>query len=241
MKTKNILIIPTYNEISNIQALLTRLSTVREKIKIDILFVDDNSPDGTAGLIKKFQAHDNSIRLLSRKGKEGLGKAYIAGFKWAINKGYDVLCQMDADLSHRPEHLSGMLQALTTSDFVIGSRYVPGGGVVGWSLNRKLLSRVGSLYAQTVLGCPIHDMTGGFNMWRVSVLESIELDKLFSTGYSFQIEMKYRAYLKGYSFKEIPIVFEDRVDGQSKMSKAIMKEAFMNVIKLRLRKNLLKS
>lgn len=224
---KKLVIIPTYNEIENMKALLPALLELPEVF--DILVVDDSSPDKTADFVREFSQSHPRVNLLLRKQKNGLGQAYIAGFKWGLEKNYDALIEMDADFSHRPEDLVKILQALETNDVVIGSRYVPGGATVNWGFIRKLISRGGGVYSRMILGYPVQDWTGGFNGWRAQVLKDIGLETIRSNGYSFQIELKYKAQKCGYKVKEVPIVFEDRRVGQSKMSLKIVLEAFYKV------------
>lgn len=228
---KTLIIVPTYNERENIAPLIEALLGLGKGYHI--LVVDDNSPDGTADVVRALMAKQPEIQLLSRAGKEGLGKAYIAGFKWGLEKGYDALVEMDADFSHRPLDLVPLLEKLNDHDFAIGSRYVPGGRTVNWGLLRKIISRGGSFYSRIILGFPVNDWTGGFNAWKRQVLEGIGLDTVRSNGYSFQIELKYKALKKGFRGAESPIVFEDRRVGQSKMSFKIVIEAFYRVWLLR--------
>ena len=195
--------------------------------------MDDGSPDGTGKLADEIAQKNPRLHVLHRKEKKGLGPAYIAGFRWGFENGYDQLVEMDADFSHHPRFLPTMLSLLNQYDFVMGSRYVAGGGTVNWGLVRKIISRGGSLYARLVLGAPIRDFTGGFNGWNRKVLETIQLETLEAGGYSFQIELKYRAFKKGFKFKEFPILFEDRRVGLSKMSSKIVIEALSLVPKMR--------
>ena len=232
-----IIVIPTYNEIDNIEIILEKIFTLESEV--DILIVDDNSPDKTYEKVQELidaNLYQKRLNLVIRQNKEGLGKAYIEGFKWALAKSYKYIIEMDADLSHNPKYLSDFLQNIKHYDLVIGSRYVDGGGVVNWSLLRKLISFGGSLYSRVILGINIKDVTGGFKCFRREVLESINLDKLITTGYAFQIEMNYRTAIMGFKIKEIPIIFEDRVAGKSKMSKKIFAEALLKVLVLRLHK-----
>lgn len=232
---KSLIIIPTYNECDNIEDLIFSIFKKLKQISAHVLVIDDNSPDGTGEVVKKLikiQYRDN-LFLMQREKKLGLGTAYIKGFKWGLQRGYDLFIEMDADFSHKPSYLTEMIKLSGTYDFVIGSRYVNYGGVEGWSKLRKLISKGGSLYAKAILFCPIHDLTGGYNLWNRKVLLNIDLDNIISEGYSFQIEMKYRAYKKGFKFFEYPIIFEDRAIGKSKMSKKIMLEAIITVWKLR--------
>lgn len=224
---KKLVIIPTYNELENMKALLPVLLGLPESF--DILVVDDSSPDGTAPFVSDFAKTHTRVNLLLRQQKNGLGQAYIAGFKWGIEKNYDALVEMDADFSHRPEDLVKLLQALENHPVVVGSRYVPGGATVNWGMIRKMISRGGGVYSRLILGYPVQDWTGGFNGWHTQVLRDIGLDSIRSNGYSFQIELKYKAQRCGYKVKEVPIVFEDRRVGQSKMSLRIVLEAFYKV------------
>ncbi len=228
---KKLVIIPTYNEIENMKQLLPILMKLDSQF--DVLVVDDNSPDGTAAFVEKFRSENSRVHILNRAQKQGLGKAYIAGFKWGLEKNYDVLTEMDADFSHAPVHLVQILKAIETTDVVIGSRYVLGGGTVNWSLLRKIISRGGSLYSRIILGYPINDWTGGFNSWKKEVFEKINLDTIQSNGYSFQIELKYKALKNNFKILELPIIFEDRRVGQSKMSLKIVLEAFYKVWMIR--------
>lgn len=224
---RKLVIIPTYNELENMRSLLPALMQLDEKF--DVLVADDSSPDKTADFISEFAKSNPRVHLLLRKQKNGLGQAYIAGFKWGLQNNYDALIEMDADFSHRPEDLVKILQALETEDVVIGSRYVSGGQTINWGVIRKMISRGGGIYSRMILGYPVQDWTGGFNGWRAQVLKDIGLDTIKSNGYSFQIELKYKAQKNNYKVKEIPIVFEDRRVGQSKMSLKIVIEAFYKV------------
>ncbi len=227
-----LIVIPTYNEIENLGPITTEVLK-RTPEGVHILVVDDGSPDGTGALADRLSEADPRVHVLHRTQKQGLGPAYIAGFRWGFSQGFDQLIEMDADFSHHPSFLPTMLNLLKEHDFVIGSRYVDGGGTVNWGLLRKIISRGGSLYSRMVLGAPIRDFTGGFNGWNRRVLEGIDLDTLEAGGYSFQIELKYRAFRKGFRFKEFPILFEDRRVGKSKMSSRIVIEALSLVPKLR--------
>ena len=233
---KLLVIIPTYNEIDNISKIVPEVFNVLPE-NAGILIVDDGSPDGTAKAVKEMQkTYSERLSLLERKEKSGLANAYITGFKWGFENGYDVLCEMDADFSHKPEYLPQLYEAIQTNDVAIGSRNIKGGAVEGWSALRNFISKGGSLYSRMVLGCPVKDLTGGFNMWRKDALEKIGLDTIISKGYSFQIEMKYSTYKLGFKIKEVPIIFVDRTEGTSKMSSGIFGEAFWGVMKLKLRK-----
>ena len=230
---KKMIIIATYNEKDNIEKILAE---VYENVPdVHVLVIDDNSPDKTYEIVESLAAtkYSGKLFLIKRAGKLGLGTAYVAGFNWGLARDYDVIGQMDADFSHNPKYLPSMFEALKTYDLVLGSRYVAGGGVVNWSLKRKLISRGGSLYAKIILGLPQNDLTGGFKCFRREVLETIDVNQLKSTGYSFQIETTYKTYLNGFKIKEIPIIFEDRVLGVSKMSGNIFKEAILMVLALR--------
>lgn len=232
---KKLIVIPTYNEIKNIEELLREIFEVDNEAHV--LIVDDNSPDGTGKLIDDLIAKDTfggKLSVMHRAGKLGLGTAYIEGFSYGMDKGYDVFLSMDADFSHNPEYLPEIFENMKTYDLVLGSRYVKGGGVKDWPLLRRLISRGGNIYAQIVLLSKIRDLTGGFNCYHKKFLEKINLKSIVSKGYCFQIEMKFRHALLGCKIKEVPIVFTDRVLGASKMSGSIFKEAVLNVIKLSL-------
>lgn len=226
-----LVVVPTYNEQANIDPLLDGIGN--HAPQVHVLFVDDNSTDGTAASIRARMAGDpDKIFLLERERKLGLGTAYITGFRWALARHYDGVIEMDADLSHRPQDLAVLLNALNTHPVVIGSRYVKGGGTENWELSRRLISRLGSLYAGIILRLNVRDLTGGFNAWRRDVLEAISIDTVRSEGYSFQIELKYRAYLAGFPLVELPITFVERRAGQSKMSGRIVLEAIGRVWQL---------
>ncbi len=233
ISSRLLIIIPTYNEVQNIKELIAEIRKYLSDC--GLLIVDDNSPDGTANTVKEMQRHDKNIYLIQRDGKLGLASAMKIGFRWGLNHGYEYLCEMDADLSHNPRCLKKFIENIDDYDFVIGSRYIPGGGVMNWPLGRRILSKLGSLYARSILSAPLSDFTGGFNMWRRKVLEDIDLDTIKSEGYGFLIEMKYKAYRKGFSFLEVPIIFEDRTRGVSKISKTIILEAIWKVPLFRLR------
>ena len=230
----HLIIIPTYNERDNVEKLLELITQTDHEAHV--LIVDDNSPDRTYEVIEGLMQakYPGKLHLLKRAGKLGLGTAYIAGFKWALARDYDYIFEMDADFSHDPKYLPDFLTAIKTHDLVLGSRYVPGGGVKNWGLVRKFISQGGSFYARTILGLPLRDLTGGFKCFRREVLAAIDLDNIKSNGYSFQIEMTYRASRKGFRIAETPIVFEDRQVGQSKMSRKIFFEAVLMVWRLRL-------
>jgi dolichol-phosphate mannosyltransferase len=224
--------IPTYNERDNVSAIAR--AVVAADPRVDVLIVDDNSPDGTGQLAERLSVIEPRIHVLHRPSKQGLGRAYLHAFEWALQRGYQYVLEMDADFSHDPRYIPKFLNATERgADLVLGSRYVSGGGTLNWGFFRKLVSRGGSLYARRVLGIRIRDLTGGFKCFRRQVLESINLPAVRSTGYAFQIELTYRALRKGFKVVEIPIVFEDRRVGQSKMSRKIFLEALVMVWKLR--------
>jgi len=220
-------VVPTYNEAGTIGEVIARL--LASTPDVDILVADDNSPDGTGKLADDIAAHEQRVRVLHRPGKAGLGPAYVAGFKDALARGYDAVIEMDADLSHSPEDVPRLIEAATTADVVLGSRYAPGGGTRNWSKNRERLSRVGNAYARVALRVPVHDATAGFRIYRREVLEELPLDEVSSAGYGFQIEMLWRAWLAGFKVVEIPIIFTERREGVSKMSRAIVAEALKNI------------
>jgi len=229
---KSLVIVPTYNELENLPKLIPAVLSQDESIHI--LIVDDGSPDGTGKYVKEEMKKNDRVHLLEREKKMGLGTAYLAGFKYALQNNYDIVFEMDADFSHDPNELKNFLIAVKENDLVLGSRYINGVRVLNWPMSRLLLSFFASVYTRIITGMPIKDATGGFKCFRRSVLESIDLDKVKSNGYSFQIEMTFKAYCKGFKIKEIPIVFIDRVKGKSKMSKKIVREAVIMVWKLRL-------
>ena len=227
-----LVIIPTYNERENLKSLCDQVLTALPSA--DLLVVDDNSPDGTGQLADELAAQNPRIQVLHRSGKLGLGTAYIAGFRYALSKHYEFVFEMDADFSHDPVYLPALLGAAKDgAGVVIGSRRVPGGGTENWGLSRQLISAGGSLYARTILGLDVRDLTSGFKCFRREVLAAIDLDAVRSNGYSFQIEMTYRAVRKGFSVAEVPIIFIDRRAGQSKMSSKIFAEAMGMVWRLR--------
>jgi len=223
--------LPTYNEKDNVVPITAAILAATPDV--EVLVIDDNSPDGTGRLADDVAARESRVHVLHRLGKEGLGKAYLAGFDWALSRGYDYVLEMDADFSHDPARLPAMLEAIRDADLVLGSRNIPGGGTVNWSPIRKLISRGGSFYARTILGIPVRDLTGGFKCFRRQVLEAIDLPTVECSGYAFQIELTYRAIRKGYRVREIPIVFVDRRVGQSKMSRRIVLEALSKVWSIR--------
>jgi dolichol-phosphate mannosyltransferase len=226
-----LIVIPTYNERENLPRLLDAVHAALPTA--EVLIVDDNSPDGTGALADAHAAEHPHVHVMHREGKQGLGTAYLAGFRWALAREYSHIFEMDADFSHPPDRLQALLEATETADFALGSRWVRGGGTEGWPLKRRLLSRGGSLYARTVLGVGVRDLTGGFKCFRRKVLETIDLDGVQTVGYGFQIELTWRALEAGFEVVEIPITFVDRVAGKSKMSGSIVMEALGVVWKLR--------
>lgn len=232
----NLVIIPTYNEKENIEAIITAVMEL--PIEYHVLVIDDGSPDGTASIVKDLMSnqYDGKLHLVERSGKLGLGTAYIAGFKWAIEHNYDYIFEMDADFSHNPQDLLKLYDACANqgADLAIGSRYVSGVNVVNWPMGRVLMSYFASKYVRFVLGMKVHDTTAGFVCYRREVLETIELDKIRFKGYAFQIEMKFTAYKCGFKIQEVPIIFVNRVLGTSKMSGGIFSEALLGVIRLKL-------
>ncbi|MFI9045638.1 polyprenol monophosphomannose synthase [Streptomyces sp. NPDC053427] len=222
-----LVIIPTYNEAENIKPIVSRVrSAVPEA---HVLIADDNSPDGTGKLADELAAEDEQVHVLHRKGKEGLGAAYLAGFQWGTDNGYGVLVEMDADGSHRPEELPRLLTALKGADLVLGSRWVPGGRVVNWPKSREFLSRGASAYSRALLDVPIRDVTGGFRAFRVETLKGLGLEEVASAGYCFQVDLARRAVRAGFHVVEVPITFVDREHGDSKMSRDIMVEALWRI------------
>lgn len=225
---RTLIVIPTYNEKDNIQPITDAVLAISSS-EVEILIVDDGSPDGTGKIADVLAEKNPRVHVLHRAEKMGLGTAYVSGFSWGLAKDYQLFIEMDADFSHNPSYLVKIFETLKHSDVAIGSRYVPGGGTVNWGWGRKLISWGGSLYSRMILGAPIRDFTGGFNGWSRKVLEGVNLLSLRSDGYSFQIELKYRAFLKGFKITEFPILFEDRKVGHSKMSRKIVLEALMRV------------
>jgi dolichol-phosphate mannosyltransferase len=228
-----LVIMPTYNERLNIPLIVP--AVLAQHPALELLIVDDNSPDGTGAIADQLAAENPRVHVLHRAGKEGLGKAYIAGFRWALECGYDLMFEMDADFSHDPRFLPAMIEAAGDADLVLGSRYKTGVNVINWPISRLLLSLGANQYARWVTGLPLTDSTGGFKCFRRKVLEAIPLDRVRSNGYAFQIEMSFLAWRRGFRLKEIPIVFTDRVEGQSKMNKKIVREAIWMVWWLRIR------
>lgn len=233
---KALIIIPTYNEKENIVRVIDEIYNNTRNIveeEIHILVVDDGSPDGTARIVKDLQKSNQQIHIIEREKKLGLGTAYVKGFKYALENGYDYIFEMDADLSHDPRELPNFLREIKENDLVLGSRYIKGVNVINWPLGRLLLSYFANVYTRIVTGIPVKDSTGGFKCFRQKVLENIDFDKIKSNGYSFQIEVNYKVWRKKFKIKEIPIIFVDRTEGVSKMSKKIVREAIFMVWKLR--------
>jgi dolichol-phosphate mannosyltransferase len=232
-----LIVLPTYNERENLARMVEALEAVRPSTPFDgdALIVDDSSPDGTGGLADELAADRDWLHVMHRAAKEGLGPAYLAGFGWALDRPYTHILEMDCDLSHPPDRLPAMLEAAADADLVLGSRYVDGGGVEGWPLSRKVISRGGCTYARLILGVPIRDLTGGYKCFRRWVLEQLDLRDVHAGGYAFQIELTYRTLRMGGRVVELPIIFTDRMAGQSKMSRSIVLEAVREVPALRLR------
>jgi len=231
-----VVVIPTYNEAEGILAILARVLAL--PVRVDVLVVDDGSPDGTAALVTEaIAAHPGRIHLIERTGKLGLGTAYVAGFRWALDADYAYVCEMDADLSHNPDDLPALIAPVAEgrTDLAIGSRYVGGVRVINWPLERLVLSYGAGVYTRAITRMPVQDVTAGFVCYHRRVLDALNLDRIRSNGYSFQVEMKYRAWKKGLRLTEVPIVFTERAEGQSKMSRAIMREAAWKVWELRFR------
>jgi dolichol-phosphate mannosyltransferase len=226
-----VICLPTYDERENLAPILEAIHAVVPQV--DVLVIDDNSPDGTGRLADEIAARDPRVKVLHRAAKQGLGRAYLAGFAWALERRYDLVLEMDADFSHDPRHLPALLGAAAGADLVLGSRYVPGGGTVNWGLGRRFVSRGGSLYARTILAVRVRDLTGGFKCFRREVLEAIDLPSVQCSGYAFQIELTFRALRRGFRVVEVPIVFADRRVGQSKMSRRIVLEAMRKVWSMR--------
>ncbi len=233
---KTLIVIPTYNERGNIEQLIGEI--LHHAPDVDLLIIDDNSPDGTGQLVDEIHARVSQVSVLHRAGKQGLGTAYIRGFTYALEHGYDLVFEMDADFSHDPRYLPQFLEAAQgpdAADLVIGSRYIPGGDTPNWSGLRKFISGGGNIFARALLGIPIHDCTSGYRCYRTSALATLHLDKVHSQGYAFQVEMAYAMWRSGYRVREVPIVFVDRRVGQSKMSRKIFIEAFTWVLTTRLK------
>jgi dolichol-phosphate mannosyltransferase len=229
-----LVIIPTYNERANLPRKVPLV--LAQDPRIEILVVDDASPDGTGDIAEEMAKQDGRVHVLHREAKDGLGKAYLAGFSWGLREDFELIFEMDADISHPPEALPSLIQAAQDHDVVVGSRYVDGRVTVSnWPMSRLLISYFGSFYARAITRMPIRDATGGFNCWHRNVLESVRLERVRSNGYAFQIELKYRAWRKGFTLKEVPILFTERDEGDSKMSKKIVREAVWRVWWLKLR------
>ena len=222
-----LVVVPTYNEADNIEGITERLR--RAAPAVDVLVADDASPDGTGAIADRFAAADPHIQVLHRPGKQGLGPAYVAGFAWAGDRGYDAVVEMDADGSHAPEELPRLLDAAAQADVVIGSRWAPGGRVVNWPWRRRLLSRAGNVYIRLALGMPVRDATGGYRVYRLPAIDKIDIGSVLSQGYSFQVELTRRAYRAGLRIAEVPITFTERQRGASKMSSLIVGEALVRV------------
>ena len=229
---KTLIVTPTYNERKNIRELVSTLFELNPDFHI--LVVDDSSPDGTAEIVEELQADCANLHLLSRNEKTGLGSAYIAGFNYALERDYEAVVQMDADMSHDPKDVPLLIEAIENADLAIGSRYISGINVVNWPLQRLIISYGANIYTRLVTRLPVRDATGGFKCWRREALEAINLDGVRSQGYSFQIEMTYRAWLKGFRITEVPIIFVDRTVGESKMTRSIMLEAAVMIPRLRI-------
>lgn len=233
MPERLLVVLPTYNESSNLPQILPAI--LSQDPRIEVLVVDDNSPDGTGAIADALASSLGRVHVLHRAAKEGLGRAYLAGFRWGLDRGYDRLFEMDADFSHDPKYLGDLIRAVDGgTDLAIGSRYKRGVNVINWPMSRLLLSSGANLYARIITGMPLTDSTGGFKCFRRRVLEAIPLDQVRSNGYSFQIEMSFRAWRKGFRLEEVPIVFTDRVEGHSKMNRRIVREAIWMVWWLRL-------
>ncbi len=233
MIEKSLIIIPTYNELDNIRKLIPDILGRYENV--DILVVDDNSPDGTGAYVESLNSQTDRVKLIKRPYKMGLGTAYIQGFKYALQNGYEYIFEMDADYSHDPKEIKNFFEAIKENDLVLGSRYKTGVNVINWPMRRLMLSYFANGYTRFITGLPVRDATGGFKCFRRKVLEAINLDEVKSNGYAFQIEMTFKAYKKGFRIAEIPIIFIDRYQGTSKMSKRIVREAIFMVWKLRIR------
>ena len=233
MADRYLVCVPTYNERANLPLIVPAI--LAQDPRLEVLVIDDGSPDGTGDLADELATADPRVNVLHRSAKQGLGRAYLAGFEWALERGYEFIFEMDADFSHDPAFLPRFIEAIRSADIVIGSRYKQGVNVINWPISRLLLSLGANQYARVVTGLPITDSTGGFKCFRRKVLEAIDFSRVRSNGYAFQIEMSYRAWRKGFTLVEIPIVFTDRVEGHSKMSRRIVREAIWMVWSLRFR------
>jgi dolichol-phosphate mannosyltransferase len=229
---KTLIIIPTYNEIENLPRMIPMLEALN--FGLEVLVVDDGSPDGTGAWVREQQKTKPHLHLIERAGKQGLGSAYVRGFRYALEKEYDYVFEMDADFSHDPAYIADFLEAIRDADLVIGSRYIHGVNVVNWPMSRLLLSYFANMYARWITGMPVQDATGGFKCFRTSALRKLNLDGISSGGYSFQIEVNYKLWKKGCRIREIPIIFKDRTAGTSKMSGGIIREALFLLVRLRL-------
>ena len=227
---KALVVIPTYNESGNIEKIVNKVLSLESDV--DVLIVDDNSPDGTGELADMLAKKHQEVRVIHRPAKLGMGRAYVDGFKWSMEKGYEYVLEMDADFSHDPEDLKRLLSGMSECDVCIGSRYTEGAGIVNWSIWREILSRSANVYVKLITRMPIADGTAGFKCYKMEVLKAIDVDSVRSEGYAFQIEMHYKSWKKGFHLKEIPITFTERRQGQSKMSKKIVFEAFFTVWRL---------
>ena len=232
MPELGLVVVPTYNERENLPQIVPRILAIDSRLQV--LVVDDNSPDGTGRFADELAAADPRVHVLHRQAKQGLGRAYLAGFRWALERDYNWIFEMDADFSHDPRYLADLIAKVSDADLVLGSRYASGVNVINWPMSRLLLSWFANKYVRWITGLPLTDATGGFKCFRREVLEAIPLDRVRSNGYAFQIEMSYRAWKKGFKLAEVPIVFVDRVEGQSKMNKRIVREAVWMVWWLRL-------
>jgi dolichol-phosphate mannosyltransferase len=231
---KTLIIIPTYNEIDNIENMLKTVFSLYPEISV--LIIEDGSPDGTADVVKKYQEQHPNLHMIERTGKLGLGTAYITGFKWALEKDYEYVFEMDCDFSHDPKQIPNLLEAAQTNDLVIGSRYIDGIRIINWPFHRLLISYLASIYTRFITNIPVQDTTGGFKCFSRKALQSLNLDKIISKGYIFQLELNYKVWSLGLNVKEVPIIFYERRDGESKMAGGIIWEAFFAVLKLRILK-----
>jgi len=229
------IILPTYNESKNIRELIARIFALAIP-GLQILVVDDGSPDGTGQLVEEMVKNESRLHILHRQEKRGLGPAYLAGFQYCLDQGADYLFEMDADFSHDPKYIPVMLEAAKQYDLVLGSRYIKGGGVRNWNFTRRLISKFGNIYARAILLSPVKDMTGGFKCFNRRVLESLDLNNIESLGYNFQIELTYKVLNQGFTIKEVPIIFTERKGGKSKFNLGIVLESFIKVIQLRFKK-----
>lgn len=231
---KTLIIIPTYNEIDNIEKMIRTIFGLYPAISL--LIIEDGSPDGTSQVVNRLRSEFNNLSMIERKGKLGLGTAYITGFRWALEKNYEYVFEMDCDFSHDPKAIPDLLEAALENDLVIGSRYIGGIRIINWPFRRLLLSYAASIYTRFVTGIPVFDTTGGFKCFRRSALLSLDFDRIISNGYSFQLELNYKIWVKGLKIREVPIIFYERRDGQSKMGGGIIVEAIFAVFRLRLKK-----